>query len=56
MRRCMNSSGDMRLGFGRPSAGQQLCGYLGCELSALLEYVPDEPGAPPKRLGPRRSA
>ena len=33
-----------------------LCSYLGCEIAALLEHVPEEPGAPLKRLGPRRSA
>lgn len=33
-----------------------LCNYLGCELSELLEHVPDETGSQTKRLGPRRSA
>ena len=33
-----------------------LCHYLGCALSDLLEYVEDEHGSGPKRLGPRRSA
>ena len=33
-----------------------LCAYFGCPLTELIDYVEDERGLQPKKLGPRRRA